>query len=182
MKTLFLFCLSFSFLISAQAQISDLETNAKELKFTTSYHTNFWSYRTPIKIEYSDRKGIAFNPTALREQKVTFQGDSLSINFMEKDYLKSHSIIKVDALDKTPSIKILNYGSAVLNSDASSFEYTIVGKKGGTDIEINLKEAKTIRIEEGEIYQINILLSNTKEAMEPGAYAPETEKKPLIKT
>ena len=50
------------------------------------------------------------------------------------------------------------------------------------DIEINLKEAKTIRIEEGEIYQINILLSNTKEAMEPGAYAPETEKKPLIKT
>jgi hypothetical protein len=168
--------------MDVQAQFSNVVTSPKELNLTTTYHTNFWSYHAPIEIEYFDRKGIAFNPTALKSQKVTFLGDSISINFIEKNDLQSLAIIKLDSLDKNPSIQISNYGSAVLYSDTASFKYTIIGKKGGTQINLKIKEPQIIRLEEGETYQINIQLSPKKEAMKPGAYFPKLKKEPILRT
>lgn len=181
MKTLFLLCISCCFWVSIQAQISTIKNSPNKLQLTSSYTTTFWSYHAPIKVETFDRTGIAFNPSAPKKQKITFNGDSLLINFYEKNFLRN-PIIKLDSLENNPFIKILNYENAILESDTASFKYTIVGKKGGTPIEINLEVPILIQIKEGETYQIDIQLLRNKEAMKPGAYLPNEERKSTFRT
>lgn len=184
-KIIFLF-VAICFWTAAQSQNPKLKYSKDSMSISTNKSFGFLSYVSTISSEQSRyEKGMAYDPSLERKQRIVFAGDSLLIFFL-KEEPKPH-IKDIKVINQSKAIKIKYYEKIILEADTAKSIYTIIGKDNKTTISTNFGKKKTIKLEAGEQYIIrihnNALRADNQKSIEKekGAYPPSKKKQKIWK-